>query len=229
MQQKKVLVVDDDNLICWALRKELANHRLNARIAGSGTECLCAVRETRFDMVFLDIHLPDANGLDLLATILENSPETRVVIISGDVTFQSKERALSEGAAQYMEKPFDLRTVARIVKSAFLDFPHKRKHLRYLCDIPLRISILAPSSEEAPCDLDSLSGTINDVGPRGARVSSEYPLQKGQGVRLKVNHDCDPFSKLIPREAYAEVVWAVPGGQMSTAGLRFLAETPLSP
>jgi len=38
MSQKRFLVVDDDNLVCWALRKELANHRLNARIAESGAE-----------------------------------------------------------------------------------------------------------------------------------------------------------------------------------------------
>jgi len=49
---------------------------LNARIAESGAECLRAVRENRFDLVFLDIHLPDADGLDLLKSIRELSPET---------------------------------------------------------------------------------------------------------------------------------------------------------
>jgi DNA-binding NtrC family response regulator len=229
MLLKKVLVVDDDNLVCWALRKELTNHRLDARIAGSGAECLSAVRENRFDLVFLDIHLPDANGIDLMKPIREISPETRVVIISGDGSFQSKERALSEGAAQYLEKPFDLRTVVRIVESTFLEFPRKRKHLRYLCNIPLRLSIHAPSPKDAQFDLNTLSATVMDVGRHGVRVSTEYPLQEGQGVRLRVGDEGDPFSKLIPREATAEVVWAVPGDRMSTAGLRFLAGAPLSP
>jgi len=224
MSQKMVLVVDDDNLVCWALRKELANHRLNARIAESGAECLRAVRENRFDLVFLDIHLPDADGLDLLKSIRGLSPETRVVIISGDGNFQGKERALSEGAAQFLEKPFDISLVGRIAESIFLEFPRKRKHPRYLCSIPLRLSILAPSPEEAQFSLDSLGGTINDVGPEGVRVNTGYPLQEGQGVRLRVDGEGDPFSKMIPREATAEVVWAVPGDGMSTAGLRFLPE-----
>lgn len=227
MSQKTVLVVDDDHLVCWALRKEMVNHRLNACIASSGAECLSAVRENRFDLVFLDIHLPDANGIDLLKTIREISPESRVVIISGDGNLQSMERALSEGAAQYLEKPFDLRLIARIVESTFMEFPRKRKHPRYLCDIPLRLSILAPSLEEAQFDLDSLRGTINDVGPDGVRVNTDYPLQEGQGVRLRVSDEGGPFSKMIPREATAEVVWAVPGDGMSTAGLRFLSEVPL--
>ena len=227
MSQKSVLVVDDDHLVCWALRKELANRLLNVHIAGSGAECLSALREIRFDLVFLDIHLPDANGIDLLKTIREISPETRVVIISGDGNFQGMERALSEGVAQYLEKPFDIRLIARIVESTFLVFPRKRKHPRYLCDIPLRLSILAPSLEEAKFDLDSLGGTINDVGPDGVRVKTEYPLQEGQGVRLRVSDGGCPFSKMIPREATAEVVWAVSGDGMSTAGLRFLSEAPL--
>jgi CheY-like chemotaxis protein len=222
-----VLVVVDDNLVCWALRKELANHGLNARIAGSGEECLSAVLENRFDLIFLDIHLPDANGIDLMKSIREISPEARVVIISGDGNFQSKERALSEGAAQYLEKPFDISLVGRIAESIFLEFPRKRKHPRYVCSIPLRLSILAPSPEEAQFDLDSLSGTINDVGPEGVRVNTEYPLQEGQGVRLRVDDKGDPFSKMIPREATAEVVWAVPGDGMSVAGLRFLNEAPI--
>jgi CheY-like chemotaxis protein len=159
--------------------------------------------------------------------IREISPEARIVIISGDGNFQSKERALSEGAAQYLEKPFDISLVGRIAESIFLEFPRKRKHPRYVCSIPLRLSILAPSPEEAQFDLDSLSGTINDVGPEGARVNTEYPLQEGQGVRLRVDDEGDPFSKMIPREATAEVVWAVPGDGMSVAGLRFLNEAPI--
>ena len=229
MSQKKVLVVDDDNLVCWALRKELSNHRLDASIAGSGKECLSAIRENRYDLVFLDIHLPDANGIDLMKPIREISPEARVVIISGDGNFQGKERALSEGAAQYLEKPFDISLVGRIAESILLEFPRRRKHPRYLCSIPLRLSILAPSPEEAQFNLDSLNGTINDVGTEGVCVNTEYPLKEGQGVRLRVDGEGDPFSKMIPREVTAEVVWAVPGDGMSTAGLRFLADPTPAP
>jgi hypothetical protein len=128
---------------------------------------------------------------------------------------------------QYLEKPFDISLVGRIAESILLEFPSKRKHPRYLCSIPLRLSILAPSPEEAQFDLDNLNGTINDVGPEGVCVNTEYPLQKGQGVRIRVDGAGDPFSKMIPRERTAEVVWAVPGDGISTAGLRFLPESPL--
>lgn len=56
-----------------------------------GQECLAAIREAPFDLNFLAIHLPDANGIDLLKTIREISPETRVVIITaGTGTFRGR-------------------------------------------------------------------------------------------------------------------------------------------
>jgi DNA-binding response OmpR family regulator len=226
MSRRKVLVVDDDSLVCWALQKELTARGMNVGIAATGRECLAAMRETPFDLVFLDIHLPDANGIDLLKTIREISPETRVVIISGDGSIQGKDRALSEGAVQFLEKPFDIGVVARIVDSTFREFSCKRKHWRYLCDIPIRLSILAPSREEAQFDLDSMSVRAKDVAREGVRVKTEYPLKEGQGVRLRISEEGDPFSRMIPRESSAEVVWAVPGNGMSIAGLRFVTETP---
>ena len=227
MSENRVLIADDDSLFLWALRKELTSHRLITHIATTGQECLKAVQENRFDLVFLDIHFPDANGLDLMKPIRESSPETRVVIISGDGSFQSKERALSEGAAQFLEKPFNISMVTRVVKSTFREYSCMRKHFRYLCNIPLRLSILVPSPEESQFDLGSLNGTINDVGPEGVCVNTEYPLQEGQSVRLRIDGEGDPFSKMIPREATAEVVWAVTGDGMSTAGLKLLVEAPL--
>ncbi|MBP2668435.1 MAG: response regulator receiver protein [Deltaproteobacteria bacterium] len=228
MVPKKVLVVDDDNLIGWALHKELTTKGMNVSIATTGEELLAAIREIPFDLVFLDIHLPDANGIDLLNIIRDISPETRVVIISGDGNSQGKERALSCGAVQFLEKPFDIGVVAKIMESTFLEFSCKRKHWRYLCDIPLRLSVLAPSREEDQFDLESLSVRAKDVAREGVRVKTEYPLKEGQGVRLRIADEGDPFSRMIPREASAEVVWAVPGNGMSIAGLRFVTETPRS-
>jgi len=226
MSRRNILVVDDDSLIGWALQKELTNRGISTRIAATGMECLAAMRNSSFDLVFLDIHLPDANGIDLMKAIREISPETRVVIISADGSFQGKERALSEGAVQFLEKPFDMGVVVKVAESAFTEYSCKRKHWRYLCDIPLRLSVLAPSREEAQFDLESLSVRVKDVGREGVRIKTEYPLREGQGVRLRVAEGGDPFSRMIPREASAEVVWAVPGEGMSTAGLRFVAETP---
>jgi CheY-like chemotaxis protein len=69
MPSKSVLVVDDDKLICWALEKEFAGLGLSVHVVESGANALAELRGQPYDLVFLDIHLPDMNGLELLKQI----------------------------------------------------------------------------------------------------------------------------------------------------------------
>jgi two-component system chemotaxis response regulator CheY len=227
MPLKNVLIADDDSLFCWAIHKELTFLGLDARIAYSGRECIEAMREKRFDLLFLGIHLPDTNGIELLKTVQDISPATRSVVVSWDGSIRNKEAALSAGAEQFLEKPFEIRVLTRFLSSAFRRYPCQRTHRRFLCDFPLRLSILAPSPEEAHFFLGSIRGTAEDVGREGIRLTTEYPLRTGQSVRVRTDDEPDPFGKMIPEDAVAEVVWNDIRGSLCTAGLRFLVETPL--
>jgi hypothetical protein len=180
----------------------------------------------RFDLLLLDIRLPDANGLDLLKTIRGYFPGVRVIVISGDGSAENMEAALSGGAEQFLEKPFEIDIVKRYVSGALRDFPCKRKHSRYLCNFPLRLSVLVPSLEEEQFFLGSMEGSAEDIARNGIRLTTDYPLRAGQGVRLMIDGKYDPFAKMVPGEGCAEVVWAASRGNRSTAGLRFLSERP---
>lgn len=228
MPKRTVLIADDDTLFCWALQKELTSRGLDAFIANTGRECLEAFSRKRFDLLFLDIHFPDANGLDLLKAIRKDSPGTRVAVVSGDGCAGNKEAALAAGAEQFLEKPFDIDMITRFVSDAFRDKPCLRKHSRYLCNFPLRLSVIAPAPEEAQFHLGGMSVTAVDVGMEGIRLTTEYPLRNGQGVLLRFDGEADPFSNMVPGEAFAEVVWASSSGTRSTAGLRFLPGNPFT-
>lgn len=227
MPLKTVLIADDDSLFCWALQKELTFHGLDTRIASTGQECLAAMREKRFDLLFLDIHLPDMNGIELMKTLRKISPGTRVLIVSWDGSIRNKESALSAGAEQFLEKPFDIGVVTRFLSGALRKDSCQRKHIRFLCNFPLRLSILAPSPEEEQFFLGCMQGKAEDVGREGIRLTTDYPLRTGQNVLVRVDDEPDPFGKMIPGEAIAEVVWAVSRDNLSTAGLRFVVGPPL--
>jgi CheY-like chemotaxis protein len=224
MPQKKALVVDDDKLICWALEKELTALDLDACIVGNAADALAELRRQRFDFVFLDIQLPDMNGLEILRDIDGISPDATVIIMSGDASEANRQRAYNGGALQFLEKPFDLSEVHGILKSTG-EYARKRKHARHLCRIPLRISILEPAPEEAQYDLHNLSGLMVDVGAGGLRLRTEYPLRAGQRVRAHVPAGNDPVLKLVPPEAIAEVVWVASAQECVTAGLKFLSRS----
>ncbi len=104
----KILIVDDDHLTGWAIGKGLAEQGLPSRQATSGSEARKQFRSCHFDLVFLDMNLPDANGIALLREIRNLSPDTRVVIVTGDVTEANREAAKQAGADRFVEKPFDL-------------------------------------------------------------------------------------------------------------------------
>ena len=103
-----ILVVDDDRLTGWAIGKGLAEQQLPFQVVTTGAQARAAFRSGRFDLVFLDLNLPDADGIDLLGEIRGISPKTRVVIVTGDATDANREAARKAGADRFVEKPFDL-------------------------------------------------------------------------------------------------------------------------
>lgn len=223
MPRKNVLVVDDDKLICWALEREFAGSGHTAHVVEKGADALAELGRQPYDIVFLDIHLPDLNGLQLLEEIGRISPGAKIVIMSGDASETNRKRAYNGGALQFLEKPFDLSEVHDIVRSTSGKFPQKRKHPRHICRVPLRISIVEPAPEEAHYDLHNLGGTMADVGSGGLRLRTEYPLQVGQRIRAHAAVGEDPILKLLPTQATAEVVWVAPARDGVTAGLKFLS------
>jgi DNA-binding response OmpR family regulator len=112
-----VLVVDDDRLTGWAIGKGLAEQRLPFEVATSGADARAAFRSGRFALVFLDLNLPDADGIDLLREFREISPGTRVVIVTGDATDANREAARKAGADHFVEKPFDLALIRFLATS----------------------------------------------------------------------------------------------------------------
>jgi len=219
---QRILVVDDDNLICWALERELKSPDFSTRVVETGTDALEELKRHSYDIVFLDIHLPDANGLDLLREIREISPATKIVIMSADASEPNRQRAFAEGTLQFLEKPLDLSEIHSILKSTLGAHGHKRKHARHIGRIPLRISIVEPTPEEAQYDLSNLNGTAADFGFGGLRLHTEYPLRVGQHVRARAAAEDDHFRRFVPSESPARVVWVAPAKDGVTAGLQFV-------
>jgi CheY-like chemotaxis protein len=224
MRPVNVLVVDDEPLVCWALKRRFSGRHLSVHTVGNCVEALGELREKPYGLVLLDIHLPDGNGLDLLKEIKEISPGTKVIVISADGTEQNRQRAFSGGAFQFIEKPFNINDITRVMESSFGEYSEKRKNERYLCHIPLCLSVADPSPSEDPSRLDILNGVAVDVGTGGLRLFTEYPVKKGQRFRVRIATGDEPLSGFLPPDGVAEVVWVLHQDDGVVAGVRFLAE-----
>jgi CheY-like chemotaxis protein len=104
-----VLVVEDDAYLLRALGRLVRRHVSRVVEAGSAREALGLVRAgARFDVVFLDLLLPDVSGLDVLRAIRRDSPRTDVVVITGIAEDRTIAEARECGAKKVLVKPFEV-------------------------------------------------------------------------------------------------------------------------
>lgn len=115
-----VLVVDDEPLIRWSVTETLADLGLDVEQAACAGEALEAITTTAlpFDVIVLDLRLPDMNDLSLLATIRQLLPETPVVLMTAFGSPEVVAEARQLGVRGVLTKPFELNELGRLVIEA---------------------------------------------------------------------------------------------------------------
>ena len=105
---KKILIVDDEFLILYALSKTLIGDDREIITASNGQDALREINDRSYDLCLLDLHLPDMNGLDIMKKLREVSPATKIIIITGSVVTDVMMKSIQENAHLLLPKPFDL-------------------------------------------------------------------------------------------------------------------------
>jgi CheY-like chemotaxis protein len=114
----RVLIVDDSPTARAQARAALedAQPRLGLPMsideAGSGVEALRALASDVVDVLFVDLHMPDMTGLEVLAFWRARGAGKRAVVVSTDVSSRDREKALESGAWRFLEKPVTVDDVA---------------------------------------------------------------------------------------------------------------------
>jgi UDP-3-O-[3-hydroxymyristoyl] N-acetylglucosamine deacetylase len=113
-----VLIVDDEPGIQTALAGILADEGFATVCTGSGSDALSLYRERHPDVVFLDIWLPDRDGLETLQALRETDPAAAVIMMSGHGTAATAVKAIKMGAYDYLEKPLSYNRAVEAVSGA---------------------------------------------------------------------------------------------------------------
>ena len=103
---RKVLVVDDEPVVANSIRRTLSRRGYQVEEAFSANEALNRILNEMYDLVLLDMRMPDANGLELLPTIKKHRPKLPVVMVTGYASIDTAVEAIQRGASDYMAKPF---------------------------------------------------------------------------------------------------------------------------
>ncbi len=102
----EVLIIDDDRVICEILVKMMEKIGHQSRYALTGKDGGEFANTGMCDIVFLDVNLPDANGLDLIRKIKRTVSSPEIIIITGDSDPDGAELAINSGGWNYLETPF---------------------------------------------------------------------------------------------------------------------------
>lgn len=115
--QKRVLLVDDDANIAWALGRVLTRKGFQVVTSADGSEAKDLLQQEEFDALVTDIQMPRMNGLALIDWAREHRPHLRVVVITGYGSPTIKELSLRRGAILYLEKPVDPDILVDVLQS----------------------------------------------------------------------------------------------------------------
>jgi len=111
----KILVADDDPIICKLLSEVLTNDGHQVTATSNGVEALEETRRQNFQLVFMDVHMPVMNGLETLLALRELFPELPVAMMDS-YPDQLAHQAKREGALTCIHKPFDLQEIRIIIQ-----------------------------------------------------------------------------------------------------------------
>lgn len=119
-QNNRILIVEDDDSIRGLMTRHFRRNGFEVVQAAAAEEVVERFQngEKRFDVVLTDVHLPGQSGVDLARRIHEMRPEQPIVFMTGDADVTIAQRALQDGAAGYLLKPFEFFELDAVVNHA---------------------------------------------------------------------------------------------------------------
>ncbi len=111
-----IAIVDDEEMIQWTLKETIESEGYKVETFDTGKDFLSYFKEYGADIVFLDVRLPDSNGLELLPEIIHIDPESIVVVMTAYGDVETAVSAMKNGAFDYLAKPYSKEEVSLLIK-----------------------------------------------------------------------------------------------------------------
>ena len=207
MTGKRILIVDDEESVRWALRKALERANYRVDLAMDGPAGLLAAEDPGVDLVLLDVRLPGQDGLDVLGKICKRRPDLPVVMMTAFGTLQVAVEAMKLGAYDYIGKPFDIDEVLLVVEKALQAQALAQEVTRLRQDTeerfdPGRIVGASPAMQQIFKAVAKVAGTDLTVLLRGESGTGKELIAKA--VHENSRRNARPFVPVncaaIPRE-----------------------------
>lgn len=227
----RVLAVDDEEVVCESIRRVLSGEGYEVKTTTSPRQGLELIRKELYDLLLLDIKMPELDGIELLKVARSVSPETEVIIVTGYATIETAVEAIKLGAFDYLEKPVSppqlVVAAARALERKHLlnltnrlrsELENRHRIGNVICSSAEMRKVMRLVAKVAPTDSTVLitgeTGTGKDVIARAIHYNSrrkDGPL---------VVADCATLSEsLLESELFGHVKGAFTGAVKDRKGL----------
>lgn len=219
-----ILVIDDEKNIRSSLKSALEKRNCTVITAATIAEATMSL-ETDIDIIFLDIQLPDGNGLDLLKKILSKKPSQTVVMISGHADIDTAVEAIKIGAYDFIEKPISLDRILITIENASKTTNLKKDNERLTSIIygdfigqseiieSIKQNIIKSASKTTKFLILGENGTGKELAAHMIHQYSNY----SEGPFIAVNCAALP-SELVESELFGHTVGAFTGAAKARKG-----------
>ncbi|ANY20663.1 Nitrogen assimilation regulatory protein [Tsuneonella dongtanensis] len=226
-----ILIVDDERDIRELVAGVLSDEGYECRTAGDSTSALSAVDERRPSLVLLDVwlHGSPMDGLEVLDEIKKREPELPVIIFSGHGNIDTAVSAVSRGAMDFIEKPFEAEKLLLLVQRATETERLRRENTRLREGFARGEEFTGNSAA-----INSVRATLKRVANTGSRVLISGPAGAGKEVAARLLHSWSPraesafvivnSARITPERFEQELFGEEADGKLVRPGLLELAD-----
>ncbi len=222
-----ILVVDDEPGVRSSVSGVLRDEGFDVEAVGTGEECLEKANDSTYDVIVLDIWLPQLDGLTTLQRLRERQIDSQVVIISGHGNIESAVRAIKMGAFDFIEKPLSLEKTVHVVRNALRrrDLENENRVLRARVDRQQTMVGDSPAMQQlrqhvemaAPTNGRVLILGENGTGKELVARTIHHSSRRKNGPFVEVNCAAIP-EELIESELFGHVRGAFTGAVSDKPG-----------
>lgn len=172
----KVLIADDDAATRHGVARLLETAGFEVSEASDGIAALNAIQNSQFELVFLDVWMPELSGLEVLARIRTGPKRPKVIVMTSDGTSETLLRAIKEQAYDYMSKPFPPRLAVETAQRALSGDPEPA--IEVLSARPHWIELLIPCTREAAERIQSFMMKLDADLPDNLRETIAFSFRE---------------------------------------------------